>query len=151
MVHISYKGAGPAVADLVANQIPAAVMTLSSANAHVAAGKLRLLAASASKRLADFPHVPTLAEVGYPGLTGITWFALSGPEGMASAVVERINAEVRRATYRRRQGGAAGRAHGDDGPRPGRLHARHAVRIDRRTPAVKSVEKSGKQPRHPLH
>ena len=96
MVHISYKGAGPAVSDLVANQIPAAFMTLSSANAHVASGKLRLLALSSSRRLPEYPEVPTLAELGYPGLTGTTWFSLSGPSGLPAALVDRINAEVRR-------------------------------------------------------
>ena len=96
MVHISYKGAGPAVADLLGNQIPAAIMTLSSANAHVDTGKLRLLAVSSAKRVAAYPDAPTLAELGYPGLTGTTWFSLSGPPGMAPALVDKINAEVRR-------------------------------------------------------
>ncbi len=99
MVHISYKGAGPAVADLLANQIPAAVMTLSSANAHVDAGKLRLLAVSSAKRVAAYPNTPTLAELGYPGLTGTTWFSLSGPPGMPAAIVEKLNAEVRRGMH----------------------------------------------------
>ena len=96
MVHISYKGAGPAVADLVANQIPAAFMTLSSANAHVNSGKLRLLALSSPKRLPEYPEVPTFAELGYPALTGTTWFSLSGPPGMPATLVDKINAEVRR-------------------------------------------------------
>ncbi|CAN0439035.1 unnamed protein product, partial [Phaeothamnion confervicola] len=96
MVHISYKGAGPAVADLLGNQIPAAFMTLSSANAHVQSGKLRLLALSSAKRLPEYPNVPTLAELGYPALTGTTWFALSGPAGMPAALVDKINSEVRR-------------------------------------------------------
>jgi len=96
MVHISYKGAGPAVADLLGNQIPAAFMTLSSANAHVNSGKLRLLALTSPKRLAEYAEVPTFAELGHPGLTGTTWFSLSGPPGMAPALVDKINAEVRR-------------------------------------------------------
>lgn len=96
LTQISYKGAGPAVNDLLANQIPAAFMTLSSANAHVPTGKLRLLAITAPKRLPEYPEVPTFAELGYPNLTGTTWFALSGPPGMPAAIVERINAEVRR-------------------------------------------------------
>ena len=96
MVHISYKGAGPAVADLLGNQIPAAFMTLSSSNAHVDTGKLRLLAVTSVKRVAAYPQVPTLAELGYPQLTGTTWFSVSGPAGMAPAVVERLNAEIRR-------------------------------------------------------
>ena len=96
MVHISYKGAGAAVTDVVANQVPAAFMTLSSANAHIASGKLRLLALTSEKRLPDYPNVPTFAELGYPSLTGITWFAISGPAGMPAAIVEKINAEVQR-------------------------------------------------------
>jgi tripartite-type tricarboxylate transporter receptor subunit TctC len=96
MVHITYKGAGPAVADLLAGQIPAAFMTLSSAKAHVAAGKLRLLALTAPQRLPEYPNVPTFAELGQPALTGTTWFGLSGPAGLPAPVVERLNAEVRR-------------------------------------------------------
>jgi tripartite-type tricarboxylate transporter receptor subunit TctC len=96
MVHISYKGAGAAVTDVIANQVPAAFMTLSSANAYVDSGKLRLLAVTAEKRLPEYPNVPTFAELGYPKLTGITWFALSGPAGMPPAIVNKLNAEVRR-------------------------------------------------------
>lgn len=96
MVHISYKGAGAAVTDVVANQVPAAFMTLSSANAHIASGKLRLLALTSEKRLPDYPDTPTFIELGYPNLTGITWFAISGPAGMPPPIVEKINAEVRR-------------------------------------------------------
>lgn len=97
MVHIAYKGAGPAVQDLLAGQIPAGCITLSSANAHVDSGRLRLLAVSASSRVAAYPNTPTLAELGYPQLTGTTWFSLSGPPGMPQAVVDRLNTETRKA------------------------------------------------------
>ena len=96
MVHISYKGAGPAVGDLLANQVPAAFMTFSSSNAHVAAGKLRLLAVTSPKRLPEYPDVPTFAELGQPNLTGTTWFGVSGPPGLPKPIVERLNAEIRR-------------------------------------------------------
>jgi tripartite-type tricarboxylate transporter receptor subunit TctC len=96
MVHISYKGAGAAITDVIANHVPAAFMTLSSANAYVDSGKLRLLAVTSAKRVPEYPNVPTFAELGYPKLTGITWFALSGPAGMPPAIVNKINAEVRR-------------------------------------------------------
>jgi tripartite-type tricarboxylate transporter receptor subunit TctC len=96
MVHISYKGAGAAVTDVVGNQVPAAFMTLSSANAYIDSGKLRLLAVTSEKRLPQYPNVPTFTELGYPALTGITWFAISGPAGMPPAIVNKINAEVRR-------------------------------------------------------
>jgi tripartite-type tricarboxylate transporter receptor subunit TctC len=94
--HISYKGAGPAVADLLGSQIPAAFVTLTSANAHMKAGKIKALAVTSEKRLPDYPDVPTFAELGYPSLTATTWFALSGPPNMPAALVEKINAEVRR-------------------------------------------------------
>jgi tripartite-type tricarboxylate transporter receptor subunit TctC len=97
MVHISYKGAGAAITDVVGNQVPAAFMTLSSANAHIDSGKLRLLALTSEKRLPQYPNAPTFIELGYPKLTGITWFGISGPAGMAQAIVDRINTEVRRA------------------------------------------------------
>ena len=97
MVHISYKGAGAAITDVVGNQVPAAFMTLSSANAHIDSGKLRLLAVTSEKRVPEYPNAPTFIELGYPSLTGITWFGISGPAGMPPAIVDRINAEVRRA------------------------------------------------------
>ena len=96
MVHINYKGAAGALVDLMGGQISAGFMTLSSAKTAIDSGKLRLLAVSSPKRLSEYPNVPTLAELGYPALTGTTWFALSGPAGMPAALVDRINAEVRR-------------------------------------------------------
>ena len=145
MVHISYKGAGPAVADLIANQIPAAFMTLSSANAHVQSGKLRLLAISSPKRLAEYPGVPTLAEAGYPGLTGITWFALSGPAGMAPALVEKINAEVRRGMQSPAVKAVLQAESMETLDLDAAAFTRYvASEIERWTPAVRSVEKTGK-------
>ena len=145
MVHIAYKGAGPAVADLIANQIPAAVMTLSSANAHVATGKLRLLAISSPKRLAEFPNVPTLAEVGYPGLTGITWFSLSGPAGIAPALVDKINIEVRRGMQTAAVKAVLQAESMETIDLDPAAFTRYVQsEIDRWTPAVKSVEKTGK-------
>lgn len=94
--HISYKGAGPAVSDLVGGQIPAAFITWTSANAHVKSGKLRPLAISSAQRLADAPDLPTFAELGFPNLTATTWFSISGPAGMPPAVVDKLNAEIRR-------------------------------------------------------
>lgn len=94
--HISYKGAGPAVTDLLSGQIPVAFITFSSANQQIQAGKLRALAITTERRLPSLAEVPTFAELGYPTLTATTWFSISGPAGMAPAMVERINAEIRR-------------------------------------------------------
>ncbi len=145
MVHINYKGAGPAVADLLGNQIQAAVMTLSSANAHVQSGKLRLLALSSPKRLPEYPTTPTLAELGYPGLTGTTWFSLSGPPGMAPALVDKINAEVRRgmqsAAARTLMANESMETADYDAPTFSRYVASE---IERWSPAVRSLSKPAK-------
>lgn len=95
MVHIGYKGAGPAVMDLLGGQIQAGFMTLRSAATHIQSGKLRVLAVTSAKRLKDYPDVPTFAELGYPKLTAITWFSLSGPAGMPKNISTKLNLEVR--------------------------------------------------------
>lgn len=97
MVHVAYKGANAAVTDLIANQIQAAFITLSSATAGIKSGRIRAIALTADRRLDDFPDVPTFTELGYPKLTGTTWFSLSGPAGMDPTVVNRLNAAVRQA------------------------------------------------------
>ncbi|MDR1968062.1 MAG: tripartite tricarboxylate transporter substrate binding protein [Burkholderiaceae bacterium] len=96
MTHIAYKGAGEAVKDVLANHVAAGCMTFSSARQFIDAGKFRLLAVTAPKRLPDYPGAPTLAELGYPQLTGTTWFSVSGPAGMPPDLVNRLNAEIRR-------------------------------------------------------
>lgn len=95
--HVGYKGAGPAINDLLGNQIPVAFVTLTAANAFVASGRLKAFAVTSSRRMPDLPNVPTFSEQGYPDLVATTWFGLSGPPGMAPALVEKINAEVRKA------------------------------------------------------
>jgi len=96
MAHVPYKGANPAVSDLMAGHIQALSTTLSTAAGQIRGGKARALAVSAQARVADFADVPTFAELGHPELVATTWFSLSGPAGMDRAVVQRLNTEVRR-------------------------------------------------------
>jgi tripartite-type tricarboxylate transporter receptor subunit TctC len=96
MQHVAYKGGSPAVADTIAGHIPALFTTLSTASAQIQSGKLRALAITSSKRLPEFPNVPTFAEQGYPKLIALTWFSLSGPQGMSPAVVDKLNKETRK-------------------------------------------------------
>jgi tripartite-type tricarboxylate transporter receptor subunit TctC len=96
MEHIAYKGAAPAMVDLLAGHISASFTTLSTAAPHIQSGKLKALAVTSSKRLVEFPNVPTFAELGYPKLVALTWFSLSGPPGMSPTLVNKINQEVRR-------------------------------------------------------
>lgn len=97
MVHISYKGAGPPLADLVGKQIDAVFVTLSSSGSFVKAGKLRALAVTSETRQEEYPEIPTFAESGYPNLTAMSWFGLSAPAGLPAPIVERLNREVRAA------------------------------------------------------
>jgi tripartite-type tricarboxylate transporter receptor subunit TctC len=95
--HIPYKGASGAVTDLIAGHIPVVSTTLTTAAGQIRAGRARGLAISAPLRLAEFPDIPTYAELGYPDLVATVWFSLSGPAGMPAEIVERLNAEVNRA------------------------------------------------------
>jgi tripartite-type tricarboxylate transporter receptor subunit TctC len=95
--HVPYKGASGAVTDLIAGHIQSVSTTLSTAAGQIKAGKARALAISAASRLPDYPDVPTFVEAGYPDLVATVWFSLSGPPNMPADIVQRLNAEVRRA------------------------------------------------------
>jgi len=97
LVHIPYKGAALAMADLAGAHIPSSFNTLSTAAVHVRSGRARALAHSAARRVSAFPDVPTFVESGYKDLVAITWFSLSGPAGIPQAVVKQLNAAVREA------------------------------------------------------
>jgi len=95
--HVPYKGASGAVTDMIAGHIAAVSTTLTTAAGQIRAGRARGLGISASTRLSDYPDIPTFAESGYPDLVATVWFSLSGPAGLPPQIVERLNAEVRRA------------------------------------------------------
>jgi tripartite-type tricarboxylate transporter receptor subunit TctC len=92
--HVPYRGAAPGVLDVVAGHLTFGSMTWTTASGHIQAGTVLPLAVSSNERLADFPNVPTLRELGYPELVCTTWFSLSGPPGIPATIVERLNREV---------------------------------------------------------
>ena len=92
--HVGYKGGGSVVNDIAGGQLPAGIMTLTSAKALVLANKLRLIAVTSSKRLSNFPNTPTFGELGYPKLTSTTWFSVSAPAGLPSPIVEKLNLAI---------------------------------------------------------
>ena len=92
--HIPFRGAGPAMIAVIGGQVPLMSDSLPSAASHLRAGSVRGIAMSSAARHPAFPDVPTFREQGYD-LVGTTWFGLSGPAGIPSAVVGRLNAEVR--------------------------------------------------------
>jgi tripartite-type tricarboxylate transporter receptor subunit TctC len=94
LVHVPYKGAPPAMTDLLAGQVALTFATAPSAVPHVKAGKLRALGVSTAQRIGALPNVPTIAEAGVPGFEASGSNGLVGPAGLPPTVVERLNATV---------------------------------------------------------
>jgi tripartite-type tricarboxylate transporter receptor subunit TctC len=92
LVHVPYRGAGPALADLVAGRVQMLSVGLSPVQAHLKSGALRALAAASKTRLAAAPDVPTSAEAGLPGWEMTTWFGIFAPRGTSAAIVQAVNA-----------------------------------------------------------
>jgi tripartite-type tricarboxylate transporter receptor subunit TctC len=97
LVHVPYKGSSQAVTDLLGGSVAMLFTPASTVIPHVAAGKLTALAVIGRQRLAALPSVPTMTELGVAGFESGLWFGLNAPAGTPPAVIERLNAEVRRA------------------------------------------------------
>lgn len=97
MTHVPYRGEAPAIADLLAGQVPLMFANVSVVTAQVKSGALRALAVTSAKRAPGLPDVPTLAESGINGSDVETWFGLTAPAATPRDVVQRLNTEVLRA------------------------------------------------------
>jgi tripartite-type tricarboxylate transporter receptor subunit TctC len=97
MAHVPYKGAGPAVADLLGGSVDCFFGNTQAVGGLVTGGKLRPIATTSPKRLSNFPDVPTVAELGYPGFEAATWSGLVAPAGTPKAIIDKLNAEANRA------------------------------------------------------
>ncbi len=91
MTHVPYKGAGPAVTDLIGGSVDCLFGNSQSVSGLIAGGRLRPLAVTAPKRLASFASVPTVAESGYAGFEAATWSGLVAPVGTSQAIIDRLN------------------------------------------------------------
>jgi tripartite-type tricarboxylate transporter receptor subunit TctC len=94
MVHVPYKGTGPALIDLLAGQTQLIFAGVPGIAGHVKAGKLRAIGVSTTKRLTVYPDVPTIAESGVPGYEATQWYGVLGPAGMTKPVLARLNQDV---------------------------------------------------------
>ena len=94
LVHVPYRGAGPAMIDTIAGNVPSMFDSLPSAAPHIKAGKVRALAVSSEVRSPAFPDVPTMKESGYPDLISYSWFGISVPAKTPAAIVDRLAAEM---------------------------------------------------------
>ena len=97
MTHVPYKGAGAAVIDLMGGSVDCFFGNSQAVGGQVNGGKLRALAVTSPKRLANYPDVPTVAELGYPGFEAATWSGLLAPAGTPKAIIDKLNAEANRA------------------------------------------------------
>lgn len=96
MQHVPYKGSGPALNDVIGNQVPIMFDNLPSSSGHIKSGTLRALGVTIKERAASFPDVPTIAET-IPGYETYTWNALFAPAGTPKEVVDRLNAAAKKA------------------------------------------------------
>jgi tripartite-type tricarboxylate transporter receptor subunit TctC len=96
MQHVPYKGSGPALNDVIGNQVPIMFDNLPSSSGHIKSGTLRALAVTTKERAPSFPDVPTIAET-IPGYETYTWNALFAPAGTPKEVIDRLNASAKKA------------------------------------------------------
>ena len=123
IVHVPYRGAAPAVQDLLAGQVQLVVLDVSVLLPHIRSGAIKPLAATSKTRSALLPDVPTTAEVGLPTVLSDNWYGLAAPAGVPKPILDRIHAAA--VAVLRHQGSGrtddgAGRAHPADDA--GRVH-----------------------------
>jgi len=96
MLHVPYKGAGPALTDLIAGQVHVFFDNLPSSAAHIKGGRIRALAVTSAAREPSMPELPTVGET-VPGYEATAWFGIGMPKGAPREAIEKVNAEVNRA------------------------------------------------------
>ncbi len=99
MVHVPYRGAGPAALDVATGRIDFIFISYASILPHYASGKVRALAVTSARRLAALPQIPTVAEVGLSDFELNTWFGLMAPAGTPEPVIGKLNAAFVRAVH----------------------------------------------------
>lgn len=94
IVHVAYRGAAPALQDVLAGHLPIMMLDVATAREPLKAGLLKTFGAASLKRLADFPDVPTIAEQGFPGYEASAWQGIVAPAKTPSAIVERLSKAI---------------------------------------------------------
>jgi tripartite-type tricarboxylate transporter receptor subunit TctC len=94
LTHVPYKGASQGTTDVVSGAVQLYVSSVPTLLGHLKSGKMRALAVTSAKRVADLPDVPTVAESGYKGFEAITWFGIMGPAKLPKEVVAKLNADI---------------------------------------------------------
>lgn len=97
VVHIAYKGASPALTDLLGGQIPVMISNVPALLPYVQAGKIRPLAVSSAKRVAPLPNIPTFIESGFPNFEVTSWYGMCGPAGVPVPILDKIHGDLMKA------------------------------------------------------
>ena len=96
LTHVPYKGNGPAITDLLADRVQLLFTSIGPVEGHLKAGKLKAIAVTGPKRLVALPDVPTVSEIAIPGYEFMTWYGLAAPAGTPRAIIDRLNADLRK-------------------------------------------------------
>ncbi len=99
MVHVPYKGNGPALVDVVTGVLSLTFSDIAGALPHINSGKMRAIAIAAEKRSLKLPHVPTMDEAGLPGFRASSWFGIVATGGTPQPIINRLNAEFTKALH----------------------------------------------------
>ena len=100
MVHVPFKGGGPTIANLVGGQVALAFETMLALSPHIKANRVRALAVTGAKRSSVMPDLPTIAELGFPGIVAENWYGFYAPTGTPKVVIAKLNAEIVKALRR---------------------------------------------------
>ncbi|MDI1268950.1 MAG: tripartite tricarboxylate transporter substrate binding protein [Polaromonas sp.] len=95
MLHVPYKGSGPAMTDLMGGQVDSMIETAPAAQAHIKAGKLRAIATASAQRVATLPEVPTATEAGLKGFEVSSMFGIAAPAGTPAAIITKLNGALK--------------------------------------------------------
>jgi tripartite-type tricarboxylate transporter receptor subunit TctC len=94
MVHVPYRGSGPAMIGLLAGDAPVMFLPAINAGPHIASGRLRAIAVTSRERLAAYPNLPTVAESGLPGYESSQWYGVLAPAGTPNEILDILNGSV---------------------------------------------------------
>jgi tripartite-type tricarboxylate transporter receptor subunit TctC len=94
MLHVPYKGSAPATTAVVSGEVAMTFTTTPPVLPHAKSGRVRIIAVTTSRRIAQLPEVPTVAESGLPGYEAISWFGLVAPAGVPAAIITKINTDA---------------------------------------------------------
>jgi tripartite-type tricarboxylate transporter receptor subunit TctC len=94
IVHVPYRGSGPAMADLLGGQVDVMFENIATAHPHIKSGKVRALGVTGRTRNASLPELPTIAESGVPGYAAEPWYTISAPRGLPPDVMRKLNADL---------------------------------------------------------